>query len=92
MNIAHKAHGGLIKLHIIIENAKITEIKITGDFFIYPEEDLFELEEDLRGKTEEESREIIKTFLATVESPGITFNDFEVLLKRAFDTYAVQSH
>ena len=93
MIVEHKAKGGLIKFDIEIENSKIKDLKITGDFFIYPEDSVFALEKKLRGKTEKESMEIIKDYLRTVEAPGITIEDFKNLLKKAFeDKDAVQSN
>ncbi|HDM22821.1 MAG TPA: lipoate--protein ligase family protein [Methanomicrobia archaeon] len=93
MIVEHKAKGGLIKFDIEIKNSKIKDVKITGDFFIYPEDSVFALERKLRGKTEKESMEIIKDYLRTVEALGITIEDFKNLLKKAFeDKDAVQSN
>ena len=32
------------------DKGKIKEIRITGDFFVYPETDIFDIEKDLLGK------------------------------------------
>ena len=85
MIIEHKAKGGLIKLKIKIANSEIEHIKITGDFFIYPEDSVFDLEKKLKGKTEKESIKIIEDFLGNVEAPGINLDDFEKVLKKAFE-------
>ena len=45
-----KAQGGkLIRCFLTIQDDKINSIKITGDFFLHPEEKIFELEEILTG-------------------------------------------
>ncbi|MCK4247376.1 MAG: lipoate--protein ligase family protein [Methanomicrobia archaeon] len=85
MIVEHKAKGGLIKLEITIENLKIKDIRITGDFFIYPEDSVFDLEKKLRGKTEKESIKFTEKFLNDVESPGIGVDDFKKAFKKAFE-------
>jgi hypothetical protein len=50
-NIAYKApEGKLIKLKAAISNSEIKTIKITGDFFIHPEESITEIESFLINK------------------------------------------
>ncbi|MCK4637513.1 MAG: lipoate--protein ligase family protein [Methanomicrobia archaeon] len=85
MIVEHKAKGGLIKLEITIENLKIKDIKITGDFFIYPEDSVFDLEKKLRGKTEKESIKVTEKFLSDVKAPGIELDDFKKAFKKAFE-------
>ncbi len=46
----HKVHGGkLIRVDITHDDALIQSIKITGDFFLHPEEALDEITELLTG-------------------------------------------
>ena len=46
----HKVHGGkLIRVDITHDDAVIQSIKITGDFFLHPEETLDEINELLTG-------------------------------------------
>ena len=46
----HKVHGGkLIRVDITHDHAAIQSIKITGDFFLHPEEALDEINELLTG-------------------------------------------
>lgn len=42
-------NGKLLKIFLEYEKDKITKIKITGDFFIHPEETIDELEKELTG-------------------------------------------
>lgn len=44
-----KARKGLIRARVVVEDDVIRDVWITGDFFIYPEEALWMLEERLRG-------------------------------------------
>ncbi|MHA1271064.1 MAG: lipoyl protein ligase domain-containing protein [Candidatus Helarchaeota archaeon] len=46
----YKASGGLIKILIELVNLRIKDILISGDFFIYPENSLRLLENELKGK------------------------------------------
>jgi len=43
-------HGKLIRLRAQIEGGRINGIRITGDFFLHPEEKIGELEKALVGK------------------------------------------
>ena len=46
----YKASGGkMIRLTVDHTDNKIQNITITGDFFLYPEETLEEMEKELRG-------------------------------------------
>lgn len=47
----YKVEGGkMIKVQLTEEEDKILEIKITGDFFLHPEELIEDLEDALKGK------------------------------------------
>jgi len=41
--------GKLIRISFLLEDNKISNMKITGDFFLYPEEGIEELERRLNG-------------------------------------------
>ncbi|MEM0217062.1 MAG: lipoate protein ligase C-terminal domain-containing protein [Candidatus Bathyarchaeia archaeon] len=43
------AGGKLIRTTVTVENGIIRDIKLTGDFFMHPEDFIEELEETLRG-------------------------------------------
>lgn len=78
INRMYKAKGGLIKTRIELENEKIKNVKIFGDFFFYPEDKLFELEKELIGKNKNEILDIIEKFYKKngIESPGVEPKDF----------------
>jgi len=82
----HKAKKGLIRFEIEEEKGIAKDVKITGDFFIYPEEVIGELENVLKGKRLEELEKAMEDFFVVrldIEMPYITVEDFKVALKNA---------
>ena len=76
-------NGKLIKCKIVIKNSIIEDIKLHGDFFIYPEEKIGEIEEKIRGikYDENEIRRAIYENFAGVEILGASIEDFiEVII------------
>lgn len=71
-------NGKLIKLFLEFDQTKniIDSITITGDFFVYPEEAMIDLETHLQGHKLQESMltETIKTFITShqIEFIGIS--------------------
>ncbi len=63
-------NGKLLKISLSDEGGKISKLTITGDFFMYPEESLVELEKALFGaKIEEKNlQEIIEDFMTRTHS------------------------
>jgi hypothetical protein len=62
----HKVRGGkLIKVQLTAKGNTIEKIKITGDFFLHPEELVEEMEKMLEGQLLDERNltEIVKTFI-----------------------------
>ncbi|MGB9959996.1 MAG: lipoate protein ligase C-terminal domain-containing protein [Candidatus Bathyarchaeales archaeon] len=52
----YKVEGGkLVKAQVTMDGDKIRKVKITGDFFLHPEEFLEELEETLVGSLLDET-------------------------------------
>lgn len=43
------AGGKLVRAEVIVVGGRLADVKITGDFFLYPEEAIFELESSLKG-------------------------------------------
>ncbi|NHK32771.1 MAG: lipoate--protein ligase family protein [Asgard group archaeon] len=78
---------GVIEVEIILEDGRISKAKITGDFFVYPEEALESLENALVGSTGDED-DINKKISAIykekkVSTPGITIDDWLIVIKKA---------
>ena len=77
----YKVKGGkLIRVQLLRGSDKIERIKISGDFFLHPEEFIEELEKALLGNTLNESNlaEVIETVLGRGEATllGAASTDF----------------
>ena len=83
---AYKA-AKLIRVSIKVENGKINSIKFTGDFFMYPEDAIWKLEEELKGVELNESKliQIIQSFFKreNVITPLIEPKDFVKAIMKA---------
>jgi lipoate-protein ligase A len=77
---SYKATKGLIRIRLEVEDATIKDLEISGDFFMYPEDMLWELERFLIGKRIEKASLIgeISSFYSRFEvtSPGVVPEDF----------------
>ncbi|MEM2454465.1 MAG: lipoate protein ligase C-terminal domain-containing protein [Candidatus Bathyarchaeia archaeon] len=88
MRAEYKAEGGkLIKVQLGRKDDQITFIRITGDFFMHPEELIEELEKSLIGCVIDEKAitETIKRFIEEREVTllGATPEDFAKCIVRA---------
>lgn len=77
----YKVKGGkLIRVHLTIENGKIKHIKITGDFFLHPEDVIEDIERALRGRPldEDELNRLIENLLENKQAIpiGVSPRDF----------------
>ncbi|ASJ12273.1 lipoate protein ligase C-terminal domain-containing protein [Thermococcus thioreducens] len=82
----HKARKGLIRIEFDERDGKAEHVKITGDFFMHPEEAVQELEKKLEGHKLEELEQIIDEFFAVrmdIEMPYVNVEDFKIALKNA---------
>ncbi|MDI6917111.1 MAG: lipoate protein ligase C-terminal domain-containing protein [Thermoplasmatales archaeon] len=88
LSAEYKVEGGkLLKCTLNVDSNIISSIKITGDFFMYPEEKIESLEQMLTGvKMDEESiREKMNDFFKTdVQVVGADAEDFVRLIMRTF--------
>lgn len=69
MTNLYKARKGLIRVDAEVENNTIIGIKLTGDFFMVPEEALLFLERHLRGV--ELDRKLLKNAISTFYVLGV---------------------
>jgi len=78
----HKAPGGLIRATTVVREGIIDSISISGDFFLYPKEELEALEAALEGKPISEAERVIGDFYREkrIESPGVTPSDLAKVL------------
>jgi len=84
----HKAKKGLIRIEFDEENGVAEHVRITGDFFVHPEEAVQELEKRLEGHRIEELEHLIDEFFAMrldVETPYVNVEDFKIALKKALE-------
>ena len=84
----HKAKKGLIRIEFDEENGVARHVKITGDFFVHPEDAVSELERMMEGHVITELGDIIDEFFALrldVETPYVNLEDFKIALKKALE-------
>ncbi len=78
-----KTKKGLIRVKVFLEDNKIKDITIEGDFFIYPEDKIWELEEYLKGTPIDENsiKEKVNEIMKDVEFVGSNLSDlYEVII------------
>lgn len=63
--------GKLIRVRARFRGKKIESIKITGDFYIYPESSIEALEKELIGTSVEDWKKIIDNVLKSCETMGV---------------------
>ncbi len=76
--------GKLIKVRAIFQGEKIKEIKITGDFFLHPEEKIEEIENGLKDVNVNNIRGIIEEKMKNAEYAGISPEELEYVIKEAW--------
>jgi len=83
----HKAAKGLIKVKVNVRQGLIGGIVISGDFFLYPEDKLWEMEKALIGVKADREKVLVtvKRFYQENEvlSPGVTPEDFTEAVMKA---------
>ncbi len=85
----HKSKGGLIRSFVTVEKGVIRDIEISGDFFLFPEEALYKILEQLKG-TPAERNEIQKNIERIyenerIQSPGTLPSDFTESIMKALE-------
>ena len=85
----HKSKGGLIRSFVTVDNGKIKEISISGDFFLYPEEAFFLIAKELKeikAKREDVEQKIKEIYhRENIQSPGTTPADFAESIMKALE-------
>ncbi len=80
---AHRAQrkvpgGKLVRVDVVCEQKVISKIRITGDFFVYPEEALASIERDLEAiglsGTEAELEELVESTVSASNARLIGFS------------------
>jgi hypothetical protein len=85
----HKSKGGLIRSFVKTENGIITDISISGDFFLFPEEAFFKMIQELKGIPairEDIVRKIQEVYLKEdILSPGTVPADFAESIMKSLE-------
>ncbi len=85
----HKSKGGLIRSFVTVEEGIIKDIEISGDFFLFPEEALFEILEQLKGTQamrEDIQKNIERVYeKERIQSPGTLPSDFTEAIMKALE-------
>ncbi len=76
--------GKLIRIRAKFKGDKIEDIKITGDFYIYPEDSIELLEEKLKGIRIEDVEKIINEILKDAEYIGIDTESLSMAVREAW--------
>lgn len=84
-----RAEKGVIEVELVAEKNTITEVKLTGDFFIYPEEAIEDIEQTLIGCSLNEKDIQVKISQLyqqkSITTPGITIDDWVKVLMLAIN-------
>ena len=85
----HKSRGGLIRSFVSEDHGIIREVTISGDFFLFPEDAVFRILENLRGtaaKREAIQKNIEETYeKEKIQSPGTAPSDFTESIMKALE-------
>ena len=90
---SYKASKGLIRVKIQLDNDKIKSITISGDLFMYPEDELWNLEDTLVGTRAKRETILskIKQFYEkrNILTPGVNPEDFTEAVMRSIESFTV---
>ncbi len=79
--------GKMLAVEADVSGGKITKVKITGDFFLHPEDAILRLEESLSGissgASEDEVESIAEKALEGADLIGASARDIARILKKA---------
>jgi len=77
--------GKTVKVDVeITDDERIHDIVISGDFFVYPQEALEELENKLKGCNLEEAKNVLREYSEKITALGFTLDDVAELLEKVF--------
>lgn len=85
----HKSKGGLIRSFVTTEKGIIRDLSISGDFFLFPEDALFEIMSELKGTPairEDLVNRIESVYIRkNIQSPGTSSEDFAESIMKALE-------
>ena len=79
----HKAEGGLIRADFEVREGNFGNVRLSGDFFCYPEGAIERLESRLEGQRTDEIFVLLQQFYSgeDVETPGVQIKDWLKVLE-----------
>ena len=90
MEGSYKAAKGLIRVRAEVRLGQLSEVQISGDFFMYPEDGLWDLEQTLVGTEVSRDKILskIKAFykIGNILTPGVVPEDFVEAIFRTIGT------
>jgi lipoate-protein ligase A len=80
---SHKAPGGLMRAEFRVDEGRLRDLSISGDFFCFPRDFVKRLEAELEGRSLQDVRPAIEALYAgdSIDTPGVRLDDWMVLLK-----------
>lgn len=80
-------NGKLLKIKIAIEKQRIKSLQILGDFFLYPEEAIKDLENSLINKTQQQCLQTIMDIIEKkkIQLLGFSTQDLNDLITQGFN-------
>ncbi|HEQ78891.1 MAG TPA: hypothetical protein ENN76_01340 [Euryarchaeota archaeon] len=78
-------NGKLVTIDLSIQEGRIADFVLSGDFFLHPEEAVEELEEQLRGCDKEQVERIFLNAQSQWELIGANWTDIKDMVLAAFD-------
>lgn len=86
VNVVHKmykAQGGLIRADYEVREGRLSNVRLSGDFFCYPGEAIEQLEAKLEGQPLDEAIILFQQFYSKrdFETPGVAVEDWAMLFK-----------
>jgi len=82
-----KAPGGkTVKVDLTVVNDLIINVVISGDFFLYPEEAIHDIEASIRNRTLNDAIKELNRFKGSVEFLGTSMDDIINLVIEAYNS------
>lgn len=78
--------GKTVKVDLTVINDLIIDVVISGDFFLYPEEAIHDIESSIRNKTLDEAIKELNKFKESVEFLGTSVDDIINLIIEAYNS------
>ena len=84
--VVRKVKGGkLVKVMVKSEGGVIEGVKISGDFFAYPEEGVEEIEKELRGATITNVRSTVERATGGIRLVGLSREDLVEMVEKCLE-------